>query len=109
MNHGGLFVGPCGVELVEGVLEFVGFEGLAVGLAEHLHLFLEAGSHASSGDSSHGGCGGGVGVDKWCPVPWTWEVRECDSACVLSMCRRGTIPRARITVSRRNFTREVGP
>lgn len=109
MDHGGLFVGPCGVELVEGVLEFVGFEGLAVGLAEHLHLFLEAGSHASFGDSSHGGCGGGVGVDKWCPVPWTWEVRECDLACVLSMCRRGTIPRARITVSRRNFTREVGP
>jgi len=19
----------------------------------------------------------GGGVDKWCPVPWTWEVREC--------------------------------
>jgi hypothetical protein len=37
---------------------------------------LEAGSHGSFGDSSHGGCGGG-GVDKWCPVPWTWEVREC--------------------------------
>ena len=21
----------------------------------------------------------GVWVDEWCPVPWTWEVRECDS------------------------------
>jgi len=65
VDHGGLFVGPCGPELVEGVLEVVGFEGLAVGLAEHLHLVLEAGSHGSSGDSSRGGCGGVVG--GWCP------------------------------------------
>ncbi len=37
-----------------------GFGGLAVGLAERLHLVLEAGSHGSSGGSSRGGCGGGV-------------------------------------------------
>ncbi len=23
----------------------------------------------------------GVGVDKWCPVPWTWEVRERGGVC----------------------------
>ncbi len=47
MDHGGLLVGPWGVGLVEGVLEFVGFRGLAVGLAEHLLLVLEAGFHGS--------------------------------------------------------------
>ena len=76
MDHGGLLVGPCGPELVEGVLELVGLEGGPEGLPEHHHLVLEAGSHGSFGDSSHGGCGGG-GVDKPNPVPWTWEVREC--------------------------------
>ena len=65
MDHGGLFVGSCGVELVGGVLELVGFEGLAVGFAEHFHFVLEASSHGSFGGSSHGGCGGGVG--EWCP------------------------------------------
>jgi len=60
VDHGGLLVGPCGPELVEGVLELVGLEGGPVGLAEHLHLVLEAGSHASFDDSSHG-IGGGVG------------------------------------------------
>ena len=62
--------------LASGFLLSVFFEGLAVGFAEHFHFVLEAGSHGSFGDSSHGGCGGG-GVDKLCPVPWTWEVREC--------------------------------
>ena len=98
MDHGGLFVGPCGPELVEGVLELVGFEGLAVGLPEHLHLVLEAGSHGSFGDSSHGGCGGG-GVDKWNPVPWTWEVCECDWVDVYIYRARRTIARYFIEVA----------
>jgi len=46
-SMGGLLVGPCGPELVEGVLELVLLEGGPEGLPEHHHLFLEAGSHAS--------------------------------------------------------------
>jgi len=45
-----------------------------VGLAEHLRLVLEAGSHGFSGGSSHGGCGSGVG--GWCPGWGRGEARE---------------------------------